>query len=556
MIQITDEIHARYLAHNPGMAKQFLEWLDKLGFSRLPYNLTLFDLVNFGWIEPALRVDVPESFYLTWKNYPELPADDSEFSKDDEWALFCSPYLYPTLDEPPKKWFLHVFDKPDSEAREFLRHKIHGLKKIPNNKKHPTGYEEYNTCWLYFAHWQGYFLVDLLTSIEIFPSVPNIPDAIERLELFKKQYPERKIICDARIRAIKEKWEGRREFFELISYYRTMLGLSVHYILNCSTQEREALRKEGRRLLAEYLKLTPETIEKTVEELLVVFQEWTWATQRESHVYGKAIGQIRKDIFYAVEWLCTLSGESIDTYFKKWRYPDRSQREWAELKTALPFEYKETIDYFLYLAPHYLEKFNKGLSKRERLQGEKLEDLIKKLFREYPAFRRFCRAFYKLHDYTKMKDEIDFREFNAFLDYFLLLALRTEIVLLAFADSGLDLDKDTSLRVLLMSLSSSLRSGSVKTGVNLAIQHWKKCTSLKTRPPDPFQVIKNKIQNLSCRDQGAKKIAEYILTAGMLRNYFAHHNYFDHVMVKREYAAKGLTSLLVTVLFLASALQA
>ena len=550
-----DEITARYLPYNFDFCKDFLNWLEKLGFSRLPHGLTPYDFVKFGWIEPVLRVDIPESFYLTWKNYPELPADDSEFPEEDKWALYCKPYSSPTLDDPPEKWFLHVFDKPDSEAREFLRHKVQASQNIPENKEHHRGHgKKYNTCWLYFAYWQGFHLIDLLTHIDIFPSVPNIPNALERLELFKKQYPKRKEITDAGIKAIKEKWAMHRKFFEPLSYYRTMLGLSVHYSLrNQSSQETKELKRKGERLLAEYLELTPENLEEITEKLLIVFQEWTWSIKKGSHIHGQAIGQIRKDIYYSIEWLCSLTGETIDTYFKKWRYPDRSQREWAELRKALPFEYNKTIEQFSDLVPLYLKEINKKLPKKERLEGAKLDGLIKKLYKNHIAFRHFCRAFRKLHDYVTNESEIDFRELDAFIDYFLLLAMRTETILFEFLNSPSGSGNHSSLKELLSQLS--LKSGSVEIGVNLAKQLWKECTSLKTRPPDPFRIIENKIQVVSCRNQAAKKIAEHILTAGMMRNYFAHHSYLDHMMAKREYAGRGLTSLLVMVLFLASALK-
>ncbi len=550
MIQIQGhEIKARYLPFNQDFCTDFPKWLKELGISYLSFDISPSDWVTHDLLNPVLRVDIPESFYLTWKNYPALPANNSKFPKNDEWCLYCTPYSFLTSEEPPKNWFLHVFDQPNSEAAEFLRHRIEGKKEIPSNRKHPRGYGiKFNTCWLYFSHWQGYYLIDLLSHVNGFPSVPNVPDVFKRIELFKKHFRKHENVIDTGISSCKSKWEKHGKFLELLSYYRTMLGLSIHYSLN-KTQKAEELREEGRTLLANHLNVTPKILEDGVEELLTIYREWKGNIERGSQAHEKAIGQLRKDIYYSVEWLCFLTGNTIDTYFRKWKYDSFSPRSWVELKTALPFEYKKSLDYFLDLAPLYLKDINEKLPERDRLDTNELKELIEGLFKKSIGFRRFCRAFKNLHDYIDLNDEVDLRDFDAFFDHFLLLALRTETILYELADQDNLTNNKGCFQNFLKNIL--LKPGSLKVGVDLAMQLWKNCTSLKRQPSNPFQVIQEEIRLKRCDNEPAKIFAEQFLIAGMMRNYFAHHHYLDKMMAERKHAAQGLVSLLVTVLFLA-----
>jgi len=91
------DLHARYLGYNLNGCKEFENWLKKLGLIDLISKFTPYDFVKFGWIKPVLRVDIPESYYLTWKNFPEWTTDDQKLPETDKWALYCQPYLAITL---------------------------------------------------------------------------------------------------------------------------------------------------------------------------------------------------------------------------------------------------------------------------------------------------------------------------------------------------------------------------------------------------------------------------------------------------------------------------
>ena len=71
MIRIsTEEKHSRYLAYSRYGPDRFTPWLKKIGIDKLPYGLTPIDFVEQGWITPTLRIDPPDSYFLSWENYP------------------------------------------------------------------------------------------------------------------------------------------------------------------------------------------------------------------------------------------------------------------------------------------------------------------------------------------------------------------------------------------------------------------------------------------------------------------------------------------------------
>jgi len=69
--------------------------------------------------------------------------------------------------------------------------------------------------------------------------------------------------------------------------------------------------------------------------LLVLAQSWLWANERYCVWTLRAWPRLQTDIVTAIEWLCYLSGNSFTYYLDLWTYPNRQQREWAELHKIL-----------------------------------------------------------------------------------------------------------------------------------------------------------------------------------------------------------------------------
>lgn len=319
---------------------------EKIDLYKLPHGLKPLDLVDQGWVTPTLRVDIPDSYFLSWKNYPSCPAEGSKLPAEDKWSEPCDiiEWGFP-LEELGKEWFLHPYDRTEEGVEEYKSHAVSPETTIPPDKKHPNEHL-YSPCFMYFSYWHGYQIIDLLEHINLCGPIPNLPNAPALIKQLNEQYATFKNFSDINIQAISKKWGRRNSTFDLISYYRTLRGTVISTWPNDPTILQQQLN-DGAKELALFLSLKPEDLEVGIKDhLLVLFQEWQWATQKGSLKHPKPIGFLRKDIYYAVDWLCRLNGENFDTYFQKWRYGDRNQREWAQLEDALPYEYIEEKNIF------------------------------------------------------------------------------------------------------------------------------------------------------------------------------------------------------------------
>ncbi|TCV85666.1 MULTISPECIES: hypothetical protein [Methylomonas] len=73
-------------------------------------------------------------------------------------------------------------------------------------------------------------------------------------------------------------------------------------------------------------------------------------------------------------------------------------------------------------------------------------------------------------------------------------------------------------------------------------------SQLRDKPEDPI----GRIMNIPCRrlNKKDKRLAQAFLCCDLARNYFAHHVYLDHELIRSDKSAFMLTSILITVLVL------
>jgi len=154
----------------------------------------LRNMVRYGWVRPVLRVRLPDSFYLSWQNYPSLSFRGS-FADDDSWAnkLVVRSVTMARVSNEDERWYAHYLDDPSNElAVEARAHSIptgpgtHEPEPIQHPRRSGLIYP-----WIdFFAYWQVYEMVDVLRAAQLVGPLLNEPDAEIKLEQVRQQLPE------------------------------------------------------------------------------------------------------------------------------------------------------------------------------------------------------------------------------------------------------------------------------------------------------------------------------------------------------------------------------
>lgn len=68
------DLERRYLRQDPNVAfgEPFARFVEKMGFE-LPRDFPVWRMVEAGWTIPSVRIRVPDEYYFTWKNFPNVP---------------------------------------------------------------------------------------------------------------------------------------------------------------------------------------------------------------------------------------------------------------------------------------------------------------------------------------------------------------------------------------------------------------------------------------------------------------------------------------------------
>lgn len=312
------------------------------------------------------------------------------------------------------------------------------------------------------------------------------------------------------------------------------------------------LRRTGAKQLADHLGITAESLSYAIKNrLLVLAQDWHLAGGRHLRWTHGAWPQLQQDIAIAVEWLCYLSGKTLDDFLDEWRYRDYfGLREWAELHTVLPFEFFTDRQYFLRDAPEYLKNYNQLLPESQRLEGERLAALVDKLRTTNYPFGSFLGAFRQMHEELSYrfdtKGSLDFRELRP-LDYYSLLAIRAEQVLRYAIDQNprAAAKKLDNLREYIAHFAA--KQGLPQRAIKYFCDQDRALNKLHDVPQDPIGKIMTLTPGFGPRED---YVVKAFLSCTLARNYFAHHYYLDRELLRSEKSALMLSGILVTVLSL------
>jgi len=508
-----------FLSIQPNQKGSFVSWLEELGLKDLISRYSLPKLIEWGWLVPQYRVVFPAEYFeeLTLENIFDTVENHSTNNDPHDRLLgYGESWCIENTEDP--HWFLHPFCRPESVYKKILSQM--GDLATPNVD--------------YFYHWQAYALIDVVrtANMDIFPilNTPDIEQDIIRIANCK--------IKPSDALSQSKRWGGLAKPMTWLSHYRAFRDA-------LPDKTDKALHKKGAEALAQYLEIDAEILEKAIKEQLLERLADSWLSANE-HYCGwtlRAWPYLQKDIFFAMEWLCTLNGKNFSYYFKKWQFSNKRE-VWPPLYKVLPFEYFEDRQYFLSILPHYKEFYKKILP-----TDEELEQLVSSLQKTNYPFDSLLNAFRQFHEHLmykpKQKGSIDFRVLRP-LDYYSLVAIRAETCL-RFAlneDGSLNTIQKQGLDGYIKELSKQKNiPEAVITRFSIEVN---KLTKLHKTPENPIVNIKK----IECEHEQDTNLVQAFLCCVLARNYFAHHNYLDKHFLRdqKEESAFMLIGILVTVL--------
>ena len=520
----TDDVYSRYLGISLPVAneKKFCEGrfgrflANKLGIAKLPYNITLVDLVSSGCIVPNLIVELPGSYFESWSNFPCCPRQDSGEEYENIAGLYSYEAVLSSVDSVED--IIHPYD--GDLKIEFVEKYRKDLPVKNTTYQHPNG-SRYKTEEIYFSYWQGLALASSIHKIN------NI-----ELHLSKKEGVKR--VKEIIKSTVKEFCERYGNSFERVSWYRTAIAVEQLSNINATYgeifSELSKYRENGREVLIHDLK-----------EFLCLYKQWDNLLQKIGcPVIGKALEVLRKDIYLVFEQLCIV-GVDRDGLFKKFSY-GRHSCEWSQLHEVLYFEGYKFKFFFENNLNLYCEKI--------RRWGYECNSIVFGNFSKIQGFYPWIRSLYDLHETMKWDGEVDFLH-SRIVDCLIVATVRTEIVVremlrVRFKDlSGFNADDKLSRILSYIGDHVDEKDRRILKTVESKFNS----TRLDSRPEDIF----SEIDSIGCKNWPKRDLLflKSILKFVCARNYFAHHAYKDDEFDSfvSELAAETLRSLVETLLF-------
>jgi hypothetical protein len=526
--------YCRYLSA-PGstLGYHFGSFLKKLNISLGEDQLREF--VQLGWIQPILRVHLPERFFLAWENYPSL-SFEGDFLEEDLWATRLWNYsaTSPSLmalhgSGRTCNWYTHYLDDPSSELYQKAR--AHAIPTGPGAEeppllKHPHGNRVIYPWIDFFAYWQAYELVGTLQSIRLVGPLLDSSNVEARLDGIRQHLPELRQFSRLRRQADQSRWQQTRPVFEWVSRFRTLLGAWTTPGLDWKRVEHAAP------CLLDNLRLTPQDLRLGIRDVLLVqWERWRPKNQEEETPKGVR-AHLQQDIQRAVEFLTEATGQVIDYDDPFWGFPEDLQRPiWAPLPEALPYESLEARREFPFRASIYLEDIN-ALLAGSPLDETALKDLTSSWWPRSVALRRFCLAFQRLHGHLRSDkgDKIGLRAQTP-IEFLLLCVLHAEKILRdRYLEARPGTTKLPSVTPLIVAEAGRVlrASGFPNCDAGLheleaALKNRGRLHDLQANPRNPFVTT----TDFSWGSDLEKRLLVSFANLGILRNYAAHHDCLD-----------------------------
>jgi hypothetical protein len=508
----------------------------------LPREISVQDLIDWGWLVPALRVQIPASYLEGWDRFPEIGIE-REIRFEDNWINELWYRSFAHFPEDPAapwdaEWFVHLFDREtDPLGRQVRAHSLPVLSGswrpepvmiLGGRKVQP---------WLdYFAEWQAIEVIDLVRAARLHAPLLNTPTALQAAKNVVRHFGTLRKWADGNIQLIQSRWNAARPVLDWVYQYRSLLG-----ILAGRGGARERILT-GAQELAARLGIGPDDLRDGLRNRLLVL----WKNLEPVNLPPKAREQLRQDVYLATDFLFQVTGEKVNPYEAYWDPPDRLPREWERLREVIPFELDEARHEFPRLATPYIARFHALDPASMRFDGAHLRRLTDHWWPKSYAFRRFCLAFLRLHRHYGGAVNRGRRialTAETPTDFLLLAVLAVEKLLAERFLAGKGPTSLISFKKLVLGRAGAVEQAWRLPGLSAEITgRWKKETELHDLTlsgRNPFG---------PARDTSLLAyLADTFLTFAKLRNYAAHHDALDDELIQTETGAIALEALLLVV---------
>jgi hypothetical protein len=327
-----------------------------------------------------------------------------------------------------------------------------------------------------------------------------------------------------------------------VSFYRTAVT-----ILSFWKEKPSITYGELAHFLQAVVKSNSDELERDLESLLKLFADWKTRIKAGKRYYPQATEQLRRDIYFMLEWLCGLTGNREAFYFKKWSYKDRMPERWAELKEVIAYEEFELQQMFEDLVPYYVGVLTKNAYVKDA------QDTYERLAK-HESFWPWIRAFTDLHGSLNSGAPISFRQVRV-LDYLLVITVRTEVLIRSIFRSFCEVEDPRDFSSVFNQFSHKWPERSPERKVLGTVAdpaNWK-LTELSGKPDDIFGNIDTLVPKQNW-NKSMHHIFISILRFVTARNYFAHHSFKDESLNNQvsDLARKVLVSCVETAVYIDS----
>jgi len=527
----SQEFYCRYL--NLGLNTEptmklcsgdFFKFVDKkLDFKKLPYDIKLIDLITENCIDVDLFVELPNSYFESWDNFPIV---GNNWYKDLADTVKDAGYYDLEIrlnNETELSELSHPYDEQLNE-RFKKRFEVTQPSKL-TKYDHPNG-RTFFPNEVYLSYWKAYILLEAINECMY---IDRYVSKIQGIQIFKDK-----------VTNINQRWiKQYSSIFDAISHYRTLTSLLHHLDKPLDNTYGEISLH-----LLDRANITSTELSSGLGILLELHNTWTRKLKNNGiSQLNFALKSLKRDIYFLFQWLCGL-GFSEKEMFEQWSYKDRHARSWSQLSDVLDFEEHSFKTTFELYAPIYCQDNSKYFN------FDMVLDIYEKL-NKYESFSPWIRSFSDLHKSINKKSDLCLVQ-PRLLDSLLVMTIRTEVLVRTMLLNLSGKTEPDDFKIVLRELANYFKDESCKN-ILIAVtgKNEYSLTKLKDRPESIF----NKIDQSEFGKKWPNKqkyFFKVILKFITSRNYFAHHYYKDHEFNTHTNKLCGevLTSCLQTILFI------